>query len=206
MKQKVDIFTEILNTIYYVSDVDEAVHEVLQQLLFCPFCNEYFTHSSALMKHIKREHPDQLVHSIIRVNTHEVDEDAETIYICPHCHFAVDDNCLSPTSSIISHITNHNLSIDPTANISFRTSKDKELIQTYIKGTVKSKLFRCPICKDIFGDSKELLGHLCFKHSDADSKNIPVEIIKLIKDCAKDFLTNNKKKAKHKLKFILQKY
>jgi uncharacterized C2H2 Zn-finger protein len=194
MEQKVDIVIEILSTIHCVSDVDEAVQGVLQKLLFCPFCNEYFDYSPALMKHINREHPDKLVHSMTRVDTHEVDEGAETIYICPHCHFAVDDGYLSPTSSIISHIENHTHSIDPTASISFHISKDKELIQTYIKGTAESKLFHCPVCKDIFGGSKELLGHLCFKHSEADSKNISDKTIELIKDCAKDFFAKNKTK------------
>ena len=201
MQQDVDIFIEILKNIYSVSDVDKVVKEVLRNLLFCPFCSEYFANPSVLSKHIKGAHQDKLVCNTIRVKKHEVGKGAETIYICPHCYFAVDDNCSSPTSSIISHVENHTISIDPSASISFQITQDKRLIQTYIKGTAENKVFRCPVCKDILGDSKELLRHLCFKHSDAASKNIPDKTIMLIKDCVGKHLVSKKTKVKHKLKY-----
>ncbi len=201
MEDKRETFTEILDTEHCVSNVDEAVSAVLKKLLFCPFCKEFSTTSSALMEHIKEKHSDRLASKTIRVETHEIDEDAETIYICPHCRFAVDNNCPSPTSGIVTHIENHTRSIDPTASISFQISSDKELIQTYIKGKVEIKLFCCSICTDVFGDKESLLKHLYYKHSDADSKNIPYETIKLIMECAKDFPTKKKAKAKYNLKY-----
>lgn len=201
MQKKVGTFTEILESIHGATTVDEFVSAVLQKLLFCPFCDEHFTSSSALMDHIREDHSDRLVSNAKRVETHEVDEDAETIYICPHCHFAVDNNCLSPISSIISHIENHIRSLDPTTRISFHISNDKKLIQTYIKGTVEIELFYCSICKDMFSVSETLLRHLSLKHSTADSKNIPNRTISLIKDYAKNFLERNKTKIKRKLKY-----
>ncbi len=201
MQNKRETFTEIIDSVHCVSNVEEAVSAVLQKLLFCPFCDEFFTASAALAAHIKAEHPDKLVSKKIRVETHEVDEGAETIYICPHCRFALDNNCPSPTSGIIAHIENHTRSIDPAASISFQISSDKELIQTYIEDKVEIKLFCCPVCTDIFGNQEMLLRHLSFKHSDSDSKDIPHETIKLIMESAKDFPAKKKAKAKYKLKY-----
>ncbi len=201
MQEKIETITEILETVCDAATVDDFVSAVLKKLLFCPFCDEYFTASPALLDHIKRNHSDRLAGKIIKVEIHEVAEDAETIYICPHCHFAVDNNCLSPTSGIISHIGTHIRSLDPTTKISFQISTDKELIQTYIKGTVEIELFCCSICKDMFGDPGTLLRHLSLKHSGADSKNIPYETIKLIMECAKDFPTKKQAKVKYKLKY-----
>jgi uncharacterized protein (DUF2225 family) len=90
MQNKIDTFTEILESVHCVSNIDDAVSAVLKKLVFCPFCNEYFTSSSALMDHIKGDHSDRLKSKTVSVEAHEVDEDSETIYICPHCHFAVD--------------------------------------------------------------------------------------------------------------------
>jgi sporulation protein YlmC with PRC-barrel domain len=51
-----------------------------------------------------------------------------------------------------------------------------------MKGEVENELFRCSICKEMLGVSKDLLKHLCYKHSKADAKDIPSKSIKLIKD------------------------
>jgi hypothetical protein len=94
------------------------------------------------------------------------------------------------------------MSIDPTARISFQISSDKKLIKTYIDDKAEIKLFRCSVCTDIFGDRESLLRHLYYKHSDADSKDMPYELIKLITECAKDFPATKKAKVKHKLKYL----
>jgi hypothetical protein len=153
------------------------------------------------MDHIKSDHPDRLTNKTVKIETHEVDDNAETIYICPHCRFAVDNNCSSPTSSILKHIESHIRSLDPAARYSFQISRDKDLIQTYIKGTAEMKLFCCSVCTDIFGDKESLLKHLYIKHSDADSKDIPYDIIKLIMECAKDLPAKKKAKVKYRLKY-----
>ncbi len=201
MENKKETFIKILDTVHCVSNIDEAVKAVLKKLLFCPFCSEFFTSSSALMDHIKSDHQDRLANKTVRIETHEVEEDAETIYICPHCRFAVDDNCSSPTSSILSHIERHIRSLNPGAKYSFQISRDKELIQTYIEGTAEIKLFCCSVCTDIFGDKESLLKHLYIKHSDADSKDIPYDTINLIMECARDLPARKKAKVKHKLKY-----
>jgi uncharacterized C2H2 Zn-finger protein len=175
---------------------------VLTKLQFCPFCNEYFIDSDTLLDHIKKDHPGKISGKNVKVETHNVFETAQTIYICPHCNFAVDNNHSSPTTSIISHIEKHTSSIDPAARISFQISSDKELIQLYIKGKVRIKLFHCSICTDIFGDSESLLRHLRFKHSDSDSKDIPREVISLIKDRVKD-LPAKKTKVKYTPRYKL---
>jgi uncharacterized C2H2 Zn-finger protein len=193
MQDKIETFKKILESVHCVKNVDDAVSAVLKKLLFCPFCNEYFTDSPALIDHIKKDHSDRLKSRTISVENHEVDEDAETIYMCPHCHFAVDNHCPSPTSSIIDHVKKHASSIDPTARISFQITKDKKLIQKYVDGKVKIKLFCCSFCTDIFSDRESLLRHLHFKHSDSDSKDIPHEVISLIRDCVKDFPTKKTK-------------
>ena len=201
MQEKINLFTKLLDSVHCVGTVDEAVSAVLKKLLFCPFCDEYFIESASLLDHIKKDHPDRLSSKTIKVEMHEVEDDAETVYICPHCRFAVDNNSSSPTSAIINHIENHTGSIDPTARISFQISRDKELIQTYINDKMEIDLFCCSVCTDIFGDAESLLRHLYYKHSDADSKNIPYETINLIRDCAKDFPTQKKAKVKYKLKY-----
>ncbi len=202
MEDKKETFTKILDTVHCVSTVDEAVSAVLKKLVFCPFCIEFFTASSALTDHIKSDHSDRLAGKPIKVETNEVNEDAESIYICPHCHFAVDDNRSSPTSSIIDHIGSHTRSIDPSARVSFQISKDKELIQTYVEGTAEVKLFCCSVCTDVFGDKESLLKHLFYKHSEADSKDIPHDIIKLIIECAKDYLPEKKPKKRFSKKYL----
>ncbi|GEM_PF-3687963 len=201
MQNKIETFTEIIDSIHCVSNVDEAVSAVLQKLLFCPFCDEFFTASGELADHIRQEHPDRLISRKMNVETNEVDEDAETIYICPHCRFAVDNNHPSPTSGIVAHIENHTRSIDPAAKISFQVSSDKDLIHTYVENKVESKLFCCPVCADIFGSREMLLRHLSFKHSDADSRDVPYETIKLMVESARDFPSKKKVKAKYKLKY-----
>lgn len=175
---------------------------MLKKLQFCPFCNEYFTDSDTLLDHIKKDHSDKISGKTVKAETSKVGETAQTIYICPHCNFAVDNNHPSPTTSIITHIEKHTSSIDPAARTSFHISSDKELIQTYIKGTVRIKLFHCSICTDIFGDSESLLRHLRFKHSDSDSKDIPHEVISLIKDRVKD-LPTMKTKVKYTPRYKL---
>ncbi len=201
MEDKRETFIKILDAVHCVSTIDEAVSAVLKKLVFCPFCSEFFTSASALTDHIKSDHSDRLASKPIKVETNEVNEDAESIYICPHCHFAVDDNRPSPTSSIITHIGRHTRSIDPTARVSFQISKDKELIQTYVKGKVEIKLFCCSVCTDVFSDKESLLKHLYYKHSDADSKDIPYDTINLIMECARDLPARKKAKVKHKLKY-----
>ena len=198
MKDKRETFIKILDTVHCVSNIDEAVKAVLKKLLFCPFCNEFFTTSSAFMEHIKADHSDRLVSKRVRVQAHEVDEDAETIYICPHCHFAVDNNCPSPTSIIVDHIVKHTASIDPTAKISYKISSDKKLIRKYVNGKVENKLFCCSFCTDMFSDRELLLRHISFKHSGVDPENVPYETMKLIMECAKDFPTGKKAKIKYK--------
>jgi uncharacterized C2H2 Zn-finger protein len=197
MQDKIETIKKLLDSVHCVKNIDDAISAVLKKLSFCPFCNEYFTDSGAFQHHMKKEHSDRLATKTVKVETNEVDEDAETIYICPHCHFAVDNFCQSPTSSIIDHIQKHASSIDPTARISFQISSDKELIQTYVKDKVEIKLFRCSVCTDIFGDQESLKRHLHFKHSDVDSKNTPYEVINLIMKCVNDYPTENQKKKKH---------
>ena len=197
MQDNIEIIKKLLDSVHCVSNIDETISAVLKKLSFCPFCGEYFTDADAFHDHVKKEHSDRFSSQTVKVETHEVEEDAKTIYICPHCHFAVDNNSPSPTSSIIDHIQKHATSIDPTARISFQISRDKELIQTYISGKVEIKLFRCSVCSDIFGDRESLLRHLYYKHSDADSKNTPDEVIQLIMECAIDYPAANTKKKKH---------
>ena len=196
MHDKIETIKRLLDSVHCVKTIDDAISAVLKKLSFCPFCNEYFTDSDAFQDHIKKDHSDRLAAKTVKVETHEVDADAETIYICPHCHFAVDNFCQSPTSSIIDHIQKHTSSIDPTARISFQVSSDKKLIQTYVKDKVEIKLFRCSVCTDIFGDRDSLQRHLYFKHSDVNSKNAPNEVINLIMKCVDDYPVENQKKKK----------
>ncbi len=198
MKNDIETFKKILRSIHCVKSVDEAVKAVIKKLLVCPFCSEYFTDTSALTDHIKKDHSDRLVSKTVIVQTHEVEADAETIYICPHCHFAVDNNSQSPTSSIVDHIVKHTTSIDPTAKISYRISSDKKLIQKYIDGKVENKLFCCSFCADMFSDRELLLRHISFKHSGVDPENVPYDTMKLIIECASDYPTGNKTKTKIK--------
>ena len=198
MQNNIETFKKILKDIHCIKSVDAAVTAIIKKSLVCPFCSEYFADSPALINHIKKDHPDRFVSKTVRVQTHEVDEDAETIYICPHCHFAIDNNCPSPTSSIVDHIVKHTTAIDPTARISYRISSDKKLIKKYIGGKVENKLFCCSFCTDMFSDLELLLRHISFKHSGVDPENVPYETMKLIMGCAEDFPTGNKAKIKYK--------
>jgi uncharacterized C2H2 Zn-finger protein len=198
MLNNIETFKKILKNVHCVKSVDEAVTAVIKKLMVCPFCSEYFIDPPALTEHIKKDHSDRLERKTIKVHAHEVDEDAETIYICPHCHFAVDNNCPSPTSSIVDHIVKHTASIDPTAKISYKISSDKKLIRKYVNGKVENKLFCCSFCTDMFSDRELLLRHISFKHSGVDPENVPYETMKLIMECAKDFPTGKKAKIKYK--------
>lgn len=198
MQNNIETFKKILKNIHCVKSVDAAVTAVIKKLLVCPFCSEYFVDTPALTDHIKKGHSDRLASKTVIVQTHEVEEDAETICICPHCHFAVDNNSPSPTSSIIDHIVKHTSSIDPTAKVSYRISSDKELIQKYVDGKVENELFCCSFCTDMFSDLELLLRHISFKHSGVDPENVPYETMKLIIECARDFPTGNKAKTKYK--------
>ena len=198
MQDNLNTIKKIVESLHCVKNVDEAVSAVLKKLVFCPFCSEYFTDSHSLTDHIKKDHRDRLKSRTITVENHEVNEDSETIYICPHCHFAVDNYDISPTSAIIDHIEKHASSIDPAARISFQISTDKKLIQKYVDGKLKNELFCCSLCTDIFSDQESLLRHLSYKHSDIDPANVPYEIMKIIMECAKDFPTGKKAKGKYK--------
>ncbi len=198
MQDNIETFKKILKNVHCVKSADEAITAVIKKLLVCPFCSEYFTDTLSLTNHIKKDHSDRLESKTVRVQTHEVNEDAETIYICPHCHFAVDNNCPSPTSSIIDHIVKHTTSIDPTARVSYKISSDKKLIQKYVDDKVENNLFCCSFCPDIFSDQELLLRHISFKHSDVDPESVPYETMKLIMECVKDFPTGKKVKAKYK--------
>ena len=201
MEDKRKTFIEILDTLHCVTTIDEAVSAVLGKLVSCPFCPEFYTTSSALIDHIKSDHSERLVSKPVKVDTSEVNEDAENIYICPHCHFAVDNNRPSQTSSIIEHIGSHTSVMHLTERISFQISRDKKLIQTYVEGNVEIELFCCSVCTDAFGDKESLLKHFYYKHSDADSKNIPYDTINLIMECAKDLPARKEAKVKRKLKY-----
>jgi uncharacterized C2H2 Zn-finger protein len=98
-------------------------------------------------------------------------------------------------SSITSHVANHTRSTGSIQSSSFKVSNNKKLIQAYIKGKVENKLFRCPICKDILGVSKDLLKHLSHKHSKADLMDVSYKTIKLIKK----YLINSPQETKQRL-------
>jgi uncharacterized C2H2 Zn-finger protein len=198
MQNNIETFNKILKNIHCVKSVDEAVTAVMKKLLVCPFCNEYFVETPALIDHIKKNHSDRLANKKIIVQRHEVAEDAETIYICPHCYFAVDNNSPSPTSSIVDHIVKHTTSIDPTAKVSYSISSDKKLIQKYVDGKVENELFCCSFCTDMFSDLEILLRHISFKHSGIDPENVPAETMELIMECVRDFPTGKKTKVKYK--------
>ncbi len=202
MQDNINTINKIVESVHCVKSIKDVVSAVLKKLVFCPFCSECFTDTSSLTDHIKKDHPERLKSRTITVENHEVNEDSEIIYICPHCHFAVDNYDPSPTSAIVDHIEKHSFSIDPTAKISFQISRDKKLIQKYVDGSVKNELFNCAFCTDIFGDRESLLRHISFKHSDVDPENVPHEIMKIIMESAKDFSTGKKpgKKALSKIK------
>ena len=201
MHDNINTIKKLVESVHCVKSVEDVVSAVLKKLVFCPFCSECFTDTPSLTDHIKKDHPERLKSREITVENHEVNEGSEIIYICPHCHFAVDNYDPSPTSAIVDHIGEHTASIDPTARISFQISRDKKLIQKYVKDNVKNELFSCSFCTDIFGDRESLLRHIAFKHSDVDPENVPFEIMKIIMEYAKDFSTGKKAKSKNKTKY-----
>ncbi len=202
MQDNINTIKKLVESVHCVKNTEDVVSAVLKKLVSCPICSECFTDTPSLTDHIKKDHPERLKSRTITVENHEVNEDSEIIYICPHCHFAVDNYDPSPTSAIVDHIDKHAVSIAPTARISFQISRDKKLIQKYVDGSVKNELFSCFFCTDIFGDRESLLRHISFKHSDVDPENVPYEIMKIIMECAKDFSTRGKtgKKATSKIK------
>jgi uncharacterized C2H2 Zn-finger protein len=197
MQANKDAFTRILNSANKRKNTEDAVAAVLSKLIFCPFCNEYFTDSPALSEHIKSAHAGYLTSKAVTVNAHEVSEGAEIIYICPHCHFAVDNYCASPTSTMTTHIDSHSISIVPNTKMAFQISNDRELIDTYINGRVKADIYLCPICSSILSSKEALLRHLYLNHSDSNGKNVSAETIKLIEACAEELPKRNTVKRKY---------
>lgn len=197
MQAKKDAFTRILISANKIKNTGDAVAAVLNKLIFCPFCDEYFTDSPALSEHIKSAHAGYLTSKAVAVNAHEVSEGAETIYICPHCHFAVDNFSTSPTSRMTAHIDSHSISIVANTRMSFQISNDRELIDTYINGKVKADIYLCPICSRVLSSKEALLRHLYLNHSDSNGKNVSVETIKLIEACAEELPERNTVKRKY---------
>ena len=197
MQEKKDAFTRILHSANKIKNTGDAITAVLNKLIFCPFCSEYFTDSPALSEHIKSEHASQLNSKAVKVSSHEVSEGAETIYICPHCHFAVDNHCISPTSTITTHIDSHSISIVPNTKMAFQISTDSKLIDTYIHGKAKAEIYLCPICSSILSSKEALLRHLYLNHSDSSDKKVSAETIKLIKSCAEDLPERTTVKRKY---------
>ena len=201
MQEKKDAFTRILNSASKIKNNEDAVAAVLSKLIHCPFCSEYFTDSPALSEHIKSAHSASLTSKTVTVNDHEVSEGAETIYICPHCHFAVDNGCNSPTSTITTHLDSHSLSIVPNAKMTFQISTDRALIDTYIKGKVKADIYMCSICSSILSSKEALLRHLYLNHSDSNGKSVSAETIRLIETCAEELPQRNAVKKKYAAKY-----
>ncbi len=201
MQDNINTIKKLVESVHCVKSIKDVISAVLKKLVFCPFCSEYFTDTLSLTDHIKKDHPERLKSRTMTVENHEVNEDSEIIYICPHCHFAVDNYDPSPTSAIVDHIGEHTASIDPTAKISFQISRDRKLIQKYVDGSVKNELFSCSFCTDIFGDRESLLRHISFKHSDVDPENVPNELMKIIVESAKDFSPGKKATSKIKSEY-----
>ncbi len=201
MQAKKDAFTRILNSANKIKNTEDAVAAVLNKLIHCPFCSEYFTDSPALSEHIKSAHAACLTSKAVTVNAHEVSEGAETIYICPHCHFAVDNYSTSPTSTMTTHLDSHSLSIVPNAKMTFQISNDRELIDTYVNGSVKADIYLCPVCSNILSSKEALLRHLYLNHSDSNGKTVSAETIKLIETCAEELPQRKPVKRKYAAKY-----
>ncbi len=201
MQEKKEAFMRILNSAHKIKTTSDAVAAVLSKLIFCPFCDEYFTDSPALSEHIKHAHSSSLNSKTVTVDDHEVSKDAKTIYICPHCHFAVDNCCSSPTTMMTSHIDSHSLSIVPNTTMVFQLSTDRKLIDTYINGKVKADIYLCPICSSILSSKEALLRHLYLSHSDSEGKHVSAETINLIETCAEEMPDKNAVKRKYGAKY-----
>ncbi len=198
-----EAFTKILSSAHKIKNTSDAIAWVLNKLVFCPFCSEYFIDSLSLSEHIKSEHANTLTSKTFTVDDHEVSKGAETIYICPHCHFAADNNCASPTSTMTTHLDSHTLSLVPNTKMTFQISNDKELIEKYISGSVKTDIFLCPICSSILSSKEALLRHLYLNHSDANGKSVSDATLKIIEECAEELpeTTAVKRKYGSKLSF-----
>ncbi len=197
MQEQKEAFIRILNSAHKIKTTSDAITAVLSKLIFCPFCDEYFTDSPALSEHIKSAHATSLNSKTVTVHEHEVSKKAETIYICPHCHFAVDNCAASPTSMMTAHIDSHSLSIVPNTTMVFQISNDKKLIDSYINGKMKADVYLCPICSSILSSKEALLRHLYLSHSDANGKNVSAETISLIETCAEEMPDKHTVKRKY---------
>ncbi len=201
MQEMKDAVARILNSANKIKNTGDAITAVLNKLIFCPFCDEYYADSSALSEHIISKHASHLTSTAVTVDTHEVCEGAETIYICPHCHFAVDESCTSPTSTMTSHIDSHSISLVPNTKMAFQISNDSKLIDTYINGSVKAEIYLCSVCSSILSSKEALLRHLYLSHSDSNGKNVSADTIKIIEDCVEELPERNAVKRKYGSKY-----
>ena len=187
----------ILEAPSFFSGVSDPVENVLKRAACCPICRELFSRSDDfLTKHLRHYHADRLVSSGLKqITDHCVEEGAVTIFICPHCHFAVgvDSHAYgySPTSRIRQHVQEcpSNLSARRgPAHVSCFTSSDVKLIEDYRHNCAEIELFQCPQCNHSYGSAETLARHLALDHSSARREDLTEEQLQHIRLAAQGLL------------------
>jgi len=140
----------ILEALPFSSEGSELVEEVLKRVVCCPICKELFSRSDDLLtEHLRRCHADRLVSSGSKqITDHCVQEGSDTIYICPHCRFAVGAGSHiyepNPVSTIVTHVRGCRCNLPARGGpvrVSYFESEDVKLIEAYRRNCAEIELF-----------------------------------------------------------------
>ena len=171
----------------------EQVKGLLKRVVSCPICSELFKRSDELKEHLEKCHPDRLVSSGSKyITDHCVKEGDDRVYICPHCHFAVGERKAdpvhrpNPTSTIVAHLQDRDNPYHITTRsghiaLSFRTSEDVILINSYLRKSAEITLFPCPECIQTYGSAETLAQHLALDHSSTCPEDLKDEELQRIR-------------------------
>lgn len=155
----------------------ELVEGLLKHVVSCPFCRELFKRSDALKEHLQECHRDRLVSTESKyITNHCVKEGDDRVFICPDCHFAVGyrkGNLVprpNPTDTILVHLQDKDHACHLTTSggstaLSFHTSEDVVLINSYLRNCAEIAVLQCPECNLSYGSAETLAQHLALDHS-----------------------------------------
>ncbi len=171
----------------------EQVEGLLKRVVSCPICSELFKRSDELKEHLEKCHPDRLVSLGSKyIADHCVKIGDDKVFICPHCHFAVGYRkdvsvpLPNPTDTIMAHLQGKDQPYHLTTRggpiaLSFHTSEDVILIDSYLRKDAEIALFPCPECDQCYGSAETLAQHLALDHSSACPEDLKDEELQRIR-------------------------
>ena len=150
---------------------DLVIERFARRLLKCPFDQQIFDSSNSaldLRLHLGKAHAGDISqhHRVRRTAGDEPIERPVVLYCCPRCEFVAPPG--DPLGSITRHITaKHPKPHGPVA-ISFRISKDEDVIGNFVEQQGSIEVCVCTLCNEVFADVARTAEHWVQKHCDGE--------------------------------------